>query len=222
MINDVGLGSERCEDKTSPMYGKTESVFIVSTEYCDKVLPTGMYACVVCLALVHLMSRIIPHSLLESCIIQSDPFICLFIYSFDPHFPLTNSSRQSTQSNPSLPTFYRNSPYNPLSFPLPFPGIDVLHKNSSEFLNIIGPYLPFSLIENVTLLPLDYNMTLLPLTFGSIYYFLPLFYRYLNPPLIPSFHHNRSLTLSFSTLPYPTLLYPTLLCLFLRIHQQLD
>ena len=33
----VGVGSEKCMDQASPMYGKEESVFVVTTEYCDKV-----------------------------------------------------------------------------------------------------------------------------------------------------------------------------------------
>lgn len=37
----VGLGYEICSDKTSPMYGKEESVFILTTAFCDKVIPTG-------------------------------------------------------------------------------------------------------------------------------------------------------------------------------------
>ena len=37
----VGLGYEICADKTSPMYGKEESVFILTTAFCDKVIQTG-------------------------------------------------------------------------------------------------------------------------------------------------------------------------------------
>lgn len=52
----IGIGSEKSDDKSSPMYGKEESVFVVSTEYCDKVIPTGVdvlhkglaeYACMI-------------------------------------------------------------------------------------------------------------------------------------------------------------------------------